>query len=241
MSRTTASLFRNALVLVFVVLAVGCISRDVPEGVKSLAKSDVDYVLDKHLHGTEDLLLALMKELYRLNPEHLAKTPNATVASRTAMLLPNRSYDELRFDEINGHRGSNAIRIALHPRYTGDRVFALMVGLVSQMRVAYNDQLEFFMFDRIQSENLSTFSTNLEVVGLTLKRKRGTDGKLLLRYESDPDPNVRTLQPPNALQILERMVGQLHVLMSIEADKKRRATGSATRTATMLLLPLPVP
>ncbi len=222
-------------------LATACGAQNVPAGIKGFAKSDVDYLLDKHLHNTEDNLLLLMEELYRLNPEQLAKTPDATVAKRTALLLPNRSYDELRFDEINGHRGRGAIRLAFHPRFKGDRVFTLMIGLVSQMRIAYNDQLEFFMFDQVHAKNLSVFRTNLEVVGLSLQRQTGKDGAPLLRFKPQrTTADAKQLQPPGVLQILERTVGQLQVLIDI-GDDERRTTAGATRTATMLLLPLPIP
>ena len=233
---------RSFLILALTaLLTTACVPQNVPSGIKGFAKSDVDYLLDKHLNSTENHLLLLMEELYRLNPEQLAKVPEATVASRTAALLPNRSYDELSFDELNGHRGHNAIRLAFHPRFKGDRVFTLMVGLVSQMRIAYNDQLEFFMFDQVHTENLSVFRTNLEIVGLTLQRKTGADGKPLLRFELQHDgATSNELQPPSALQILERTVGQLQVLVDIGNDRERSATGT-TRTATLLLLPLTIP
>ena len=153
--------FGIGLTLVLALALTGCkneffSTKDIPEEVKGIAKTSVDYALDAHLNATTDGLQALMLELYRLNPEELTKMPDATVEERAALLLPDRLYDELRFGELNSHRGVEAMQLAFEPRFIGDRVFALMVGIVSQMRIAYNDKLEFFALNRLDSQTLRT-------------------------------------------------------------------------------------
>ena len=117
--------FGIGLTLVLALALTGCkndffSTKDIPEGVKGIAKTSVDYALDAHLNATTDGLQALMLELYRLNPEELTKMPDAVVEERAALLLPDRLYDELRFGELNSHRGVEAmqpgIRAALHWR-----------------------------------------------------------------------------------------------------------------------------
>ena len=182
-----------------------------------------------------------MRELYRLNPGELAKVPDATADGRVALLLPNRIYKELRFEELNNYRGVEAIQLAFEPRLIGDRVFALMVGLVSQMRIAYNDRMEFFAPNRLDSENIRNFSTNLEIVRQSLTRRTTTDGLPLLRYEDSEMPMQESGLPyPTVEQILDQMIGHQRVLATTADSWRNRAHQAAVRAmGAIILLPIP--
>lgn len=238
---------RIGLTLALTLALVGCkndlfSTQDIPEEVKGIAKSSVDYALDAHLNATTEGLEALMRELYRLNPEELAKSPDTTVDERIALVLPDRVYDELRFGELNSHRGTEAMQLAFEPRFIGDRVFALMVGIASQMRIAYNDKLEFFAFNRLDSENLENFANNLEIVRVSLKRRTATDGTPLLHHEGEMLTQESGLPSPTAEQTLDRIVGHQRVLMSIADGWRDRAHQTAVRTmGAIIMLPIPVP
>ena len=236
---------RIGLALALTLALTGCkndffTAKDLPEGVKGMAKTSVDYALDAHLDATTEGLEALMRELYRLNPEELAKIPGATVDERVALLLPDRTYDELRFGELNSHRGTEAMQLAFEPRFIGDRVFALMVGIISQMRVAYNDKLEFFALNRLDSGNLENFSNNLEIVRVSLKRRTGPDGMPLLHHEGEVLLRESGLPQPTAEQILDQLVGHQRVLVTITSGWRDRAHQTAVRTMGAIIM-LPVP
>ncbi len=235
---------RAGLTLMLALAATGCLQdfierEDIPKNVRGLAKTDLDHALDAHLAAAAQGLQDLLRELYALNPEQLAKMPDATVESRTALLLPDRKYDDLRFGELNSHRSTAAMQLAFEPRFIGDRVFALMVGIVSQMRVAYGDRMEFFAFDRLDAENLRRFNTNLQTVRLSLERLTDQTGAPLLRYAT-LRTNEFELQSPSIMQILERIVGQQQVLADFASQWQSRAETTAIRTfSTIVLLPMP--
>ena len=236
---------RVALALTLTLALIGCkngffTAKDIPEEVKGIAKTSVDYALDAHLNATTDGLEALMRELYRLNPEELAKMPDATVDERVALLLPDRTYDELRFGELNSHRGTEAMQLAFEPRFIGDRVFALMVGIISQMRIAYNDKLEFFALNRLDSENLDNFANNLEIVRVSLKRRTSAEGIPLLRHEGEVMLQESGLPQPTPEQILDQLVGHQRVLVAITDGWRDRAHQAAVRTMGAIIM-LPVP
>ena len=236
---------RLGLAAALALALAGCIedfftTRDIPEEVKGIAKTSVDYALDAHLNATTEGLEALMRELYRLNPDELAKMPGATVDERVALVLPDRPYDELRFGELNSHRGTEAMQLAFEPRFIGDRVFALMVGVISQMRIAYNDKLEFFAMNRLDSENLENFADNLEIVRVSLKRRTGSDGMPLLRHEGEVMLQESGLPEPTAEQILDQLVGHQRVLVAITGGWRDRAHQAAVKTmGAIIMLPIP--
>ena len=244
MNRTSAAV-RTGLALTLALAATGCLQdiierEDIPENVRGLAKTDLDHALDAHLAATTASLQDLMRELYALNPEHLAKMPDATVEGRTALLLPDRQYDDLRFGELNSHQSTAAMQLAFEPRFIGDRVFALMVGLVSQMRIAYGDRLEFFAFDRLDAENLRRFNTNLQTVRLSLEHLTDKSGAPLLRHATLRSSDASEVQSPSVTQILERIVGQQQVLADFAGQWKSRAETKAMRTfGAIVLLPTP--
>ncbi len=230
---------RIGLALTLALAVVGC-TKDLPEGVKSVAKTSVDYALDAHLNATTEGLEDLMRELYRLNPGELEKVPGATVDERVALVLPDRTYDELRFGELNSHRGTEAMQLAFEPRFIGDRVFALMVGIISQMRIAYNDKLEFFALNRLDPGNLENFAGNLEIVRVSLARRTGPDGAPLLQYRGDVPILETGLPQPTAEQSLDRLIGHQRVLVSIASGWRDRAQQAAVRTmGAVIMLPIP--
>lgn len=236
---------RLGLTLTLALALVGCqndffTAQDIPEEVKGIAKTSVDYALDAHLNATTEGLEALMRELYRLNPGELAKTPGATVDERVAVVLPDRTYDELRFGELDSHRGTEAMQLAFEPRFIGDRVFALMVGIISQMRVAYNDRLEFFALNRLDAGNLENFANNLEIVRLSLARRTAPDGMPLLHHEGEMQLQESGLPEPTVEQILNQLVGHQRVLVTIAEGWRDRAQQVTARTmGAIIMLPIP--
>ena len=225
-------------------LLAGCLGdflgeRDMlPEQVKDLAKSDLDFALDAHLAETRESLARLMRLLYRLNPEQLARRPDAAVEERVALLLPTRKYAEMQFGELGGKRDNDALLLAFEPAFPGDRVFALMVGLASQMRVAYGDQDEFFAPDRLDAANLRNFAANLEIVRRILPERAGVDGAPLLRYRSEAAGNGA--EPADARPVLDQAAGHQRVLARVIDGWQARAERRAVQTmGAVILLPIP--
>lgn len=241
-ARPTAA--RAALPAAAALLLAGCLGdflgeRDMlPAEVKDLAKSDLDFALDAHLAETRMGLERLMRLLYRLNPEQLARRPGAAAEERVALLLPARRYAEMQFGELGGKRDNDALLLAFEPAFPGDRVFALMTGLVSQMRVAYGDQDEFFAPDRLDAGNLRNFAANLEIVRRILPERAGIDGTPLLRYEDAAGGGGA--EPADARALLDQAAGHQRVLARIIDGWQARAERRAVQTmGAVILLPVP--
>ena len=235
---------RAALPAAAALLLAGCLGdflgeRDLlPEPVKDLAKSDLDFALDAHLAETRESLARLMRLLYRLNPEQLARRPGAAAEERVALLLPARRYAEMQFGELGGKRDNDALLLAFEPAFPGDRVFALMVGLASQMRVAYGDQDEFFAPDRLDAANLRNFAANLKIVRRILPERAGTGGEPLLRHRGAATDGGG--EAADARSILDQAAGHQRVLARIVDGWQARAERRAVQTmGAVILLPVP--
>ncbi|RRJ82383.1 hypothetical protein [Aestuariirhabdus litorea] len=184
-----------------ILLLAGCTAeqRFRPE---NLAKSDLDFIADSQLAQIDQHLQRLMQKLYRRNPRELAKTPQATIASRTQLLfdLP----PPLIFDELGGRQSIDAMLLALDPGFRGDRVFALMVGLTGMLLQAYDNKSEFFLLDRLDEQKLYNSARNIEVLAWRLRTRVDVTGApLILTNSLDP-------QMPNLS--FERLFGQLIAL-----------------------------
>jgi len=140
--------------LIITLLLGACSGYDV----KNLAKSDIDLVSDEFITETRSAVRELVVKLYKRNPAQLRKNPGMTVEGRLAQLRVHRH--QLNFPELGGKQGIEAMLMAFDPDFSGDRVFALSVGLGSMLRIAYAYNDEMFIFDRLDSKVLVTSARN---------------------------------------------------------------------------------
>ena len=120
--------------------------------IKNLAKSDVDLVADEFIDESRRLVRELTVKLYKRNPQELRKTPGMTIEGRLQQLRSTR--EELRFEELSYRQEVDALELVFNPHFSGDRVFALVVGLGGMLRNAYGYNPEFFIFDSLDGDKL---------------------------------------------------------------------------------------
>ncbi len=202
---------------------------------KNLAKSDTNLVADAHLRQIRAQEEELLIKLYKRNPRELAKSPGQTIDSRMAALRPGRL---LRFDELDYAQKTDAMLLAFDDAYKGDRVFALMAGLVGMIRASYGDRDEFFMLQQLDEQALYNSARNIEILSWRLRHRQGPDGKVyLLTSGADNDGGELNLS-------FERVFGKMIVLQdmmaTIAADRNNRTINLiAHGVASMVFLPVP--
>jgi len=177
------------LTLIGIALAVlltvtGCRNPIDTTALNSLAKSDVDKMADTSLQEMNRLMEDLLAKLYKRNPGELDKLSGMSIGQRHDQIFD--SHDRLIFNELKHRQGTDALNLAFNPDYRGDRVFALMVGLVGMVRSAYNWQAEQFMFDSLDQQKLFNCARNIEVLAWRLSNQRDAHGRLLLLSNSQP-------------------------------------------------------
>ena len=155
-----------------------CRSAIDTSSLNSLAKTDIDMVADTSQREMNRLMEDLLEKLYRRNPHELDKQSGMSIGQRQNQIFdtPGR----LIFKELDKQQGTAALNLAFDRNYQGDRVFALMTGLVGMVRSAYNWQDEQFMFDSLNEQELFNCARNIEVLAWRLSNTRDTSGELLL-------------------------------------------------------------
>jgi hypothetical protein len=223
-------MLRLLLTVVVSLLLTACAGYDI----KNVAKSDVDLVADEFIQETRRLVRELTIKLYGRNPGELRKNPGFTVESRLAQLAS--SPRELKFSELGGREGIDALELVFDGAYRGDRVFALVVGLGGMLRQAYGYNPEMFIFDQLNDEALLTSAANVEVLVWRLKNNRRPDG----------EPYLITSEYQGVVDNLsfERLFGKLIILQEMMAriagDADDRAVTKALHTASSVFIPLPI-
>jgi len=177
------ALFIFALLSAMVVLPA-CRSMIDTSSLNSLAKTDIDMIADTSQNEMNRLMLELLEKLYKRNPHELDKVSGMSIGQRQNQIFdtPGR----LVFKELNKQQGTAALNLAFNPDYQGDRVFALMTGLVGMVRSSYNWLDEQFMFDSLNEQELFNCARNIEVLAWRLSNTRDAYGKLLLLSNSQP-------------------------------------------------------
>ena len=194
------------LVLILAFLLTGCSGSKV----KNIAKSDIDIAADTIVRSLDDYIRRLTLELYRNNPGQLAKASGIGLEQRLNQIV---EYPvEVAYNEISNKQQIKAIELALEYSYDGDRVFALMIGISSMIRLSYNNQREFFLFDTIDPQKLYDSSYNLQL----LKQKLIDFPPSLLRID------INYGEVNNAYVLIEKISTTQDLMSRIISDKSSR-------------------
>ena len=202
--------------------------------IKNLAKSDVDLVADEFIDESRRLVRELTVKLYKRNPQELRKTPGMTIEGRLQQLRNTR--EELRFEELAYRQEVDALELVFNPHFSGDRVFALVVGLGGMLRNAYGYNPEFFIFDSLDGDKLLASAHNVDVLVWRLKNSRQDNG----------DPFLITSEYRGVVDNLsfERLFGKLMVLQEMMAriagDATDRQVNTVVHAASRVFIPLPI-
>jgi hypothetical protein len=227
------------LVILLVLMLAGCATKMGKDGrtessvdVKYLAKSEVDRVADTTRTEVMDGLMLIADKLYKRNPKEWKK---AGMASREAALerLRNRFYRNL--PELGGLREGQAASLAFTETYTGDRVAALMLGLLTMADAAFEHRAEFFLLDTLNEQKLFNCARNMEVAVWKLGNDRNAAGELYL-LSNELDPANRNLSFEREFG---RLMGLLDLMAKIVADRNGRGISRLTQAvATTIFLPV---
>jgi hypothetical protein len=207
--------------------------REKDFNIKSLAKSDIDGVIDIHVREVRRLLRELMIKLYKRNPRELKRFKGMTVQENIIRVF-DLEHD-WNFPELDKKKGVDAIRLTFDENYSGDRVFSLIVGLTSMVMAAYEYKTDFYLLDTIEEQKLYNSARNIEITLWKLSHDVDTNGELFLYT------NSLSGEPVNLSY--ERLFGKLIAtqdnLAIIIADQNNRVIKNVIqKMATAVFLPI---
>ncbi|MDE2439932.1 MAG: hypothetical protein KGP14_02815 [Betaproteobacteria bacterium] len=230
---------RGPAVLLALILAAACSTKlgkdgrtDTTVDAKYLAKTEVDRIADTNRSEVVEGLLLIADKLYRRNPKEWKK---AGQPSREAALERLRTRLYQRWPEMNGLREGLAASLAFNEAYTGDRVAALVFGLLTMVDAAFEHKEEFYILDSLNEMKLYNSARNMDVAVWKLGHDRNAAGELFL-LSNELDPANRNLSFEREFG---RIMGLLDFMAKIVADRNGRGLSRLTHSVVSTIF-LPV-
>ena len=230
---------RGLAILLLALPLTACVTKmdkagrtDSAVDIKYLAKSEVDRIADTNRAEVMGGLMLIADKLYRRNPKEWKK---AGVASREAALerLKMRHYRSL--PELGGLREGQAAALAFSENYGGDRVAALMLGLLTMADAAFEHKEEFYILDGLNEQKLFNCARNMEVAVWKLGNDRNAAGELFL-LSNELDPANRNLSFEREFG---RQMGLLDFMAKVVADRNGRTFSRLSQSvASAIFLPV---
>ena len=200
--------------------------------IKELAKSDIDNVVETHQQEVIASLKTLTLKLYRRNPQEWRKSGFASAEQAVEVLYQPLSHWHL----AQKPDWQTSILNAWREDFAGDRVQALMQGLLLMNMAAYNHRTEFFYLSKLDAQKLYNSARNLEAVVWKLSNARRTNGEFFLLTNAIDIHGAANLTFEREFG---KLIGIQDTLAKIIEDKTNRAIRfGVVNVATMLFLPI---
>lgn len=224
-------------VLLLAVLATACATKMGRDGqresvvdAKYLMKTEIDRVADTDRAEVVAGLMLIADKLYRRNPREWKKSD---AASREAALA--RLQQRVPPAELQGAREGQAAIEAFREDFAGDRVAALMFGLLTMADAAFEHKEEFFILDGLNEQKLANCARNMEIAVWKLGSARNGAGEPFL-LSNELDAVNRNLSFEREFG---RIIGLLDFMARIVADRNGRSLSRFTQSvATAVFLPV---
>jgi len=200
---------------------------------QSLAKGDIDNVLDIYVHEVRKLLRELMIKLYKRNPKQLKKSPFNDIDKNVSRVFDK--HHDWSFKQLDYKESVDAIKMTFDDDYHGDRVFSFIVGLSSMLMASYSDITDFYMLDDVDGQALYNSARNIEIAVWKLSNNKDEQGELFLYSNSLPNEEVYLSY--------ERLFGKLianqdTIAIIMESKNKRLIKKVFQNMATAVFLPI---
>ncbi len=199
---------------------------------KYLFKSEVDRIADTNRAEVVDGLLLIADKLYRRNPKEWKKSG---ALSREAAVDRLRQRQHRNWPEFAGLREGAVAAQAFAEGYGGDRVTALMFGLLGMVDAAFEHKDEFYILDSLNEMKLYNSARNMDVAVWKLGHDRSAAGELFL-LSNELDPANRNLSYEREFG---RVMGLLDFMAKIVADRNGRTFSRLSQSvASVVFLPV---
>jgi len=206
---------------------------DTEFSVQSLAKGDIDNVLDIYVHEIRLLLRELMVKLYKRNPKQLKKSPFHDIENNVSRVFDK--YHDWSFKQLDYKEGVDAIKMTFDDAYHGDRVFSFIVGLSSMLMASYGDKTDFYMLDKVDGQALYNSARNIEIAVWKLSNNRDEQGELFLYSNSLPNEETYLSYE----RLFGKLIANQDTIAIVMQSKNKRLIKKVFQTmATAVFLPI---
>ncbi len=201
---------------------------------RNLAKSDVDEVIEIHQQAALASLRTLTLKLYRRNPGEWRKSGQPSADAATDALfrpLPHWPLSPLRHVDWQ-----TCLRDAWREDYPGDRVKALMEGLLVMHMAAFDHRTEFYLLTDVDAQKLYNAARNTEAVAWKLGTAKDARGGPLLLSNGVDENGVANLSFEREFG---KLIGSQDTLARIVENKSNREIRfGVVNLASLAFLPI---
>jgi hypothetical protein len=202
--------------------------------VRDLAKSDIDSAVEIHQQEILAILQNLTVKLYRRNPAEWRKSGHGSAEDATAALF--RPLNHWHLSSWQNLPWQSALLDPWRDDFGGDRVKALMQGLLVMQMAAFDHQTEFYLISELDAQKLYNAARNTEAVVWKLSNARNARGEPVLlsnSMEAGAIPNLSFERE------FGKLIGIQDTLAKVVEDKTNRAIRfGVVNVATMIFLPI---
>ncbi len=198
---------------------------------RHLIKTDINRISEANQQRIFNSIRSLTEKLYRRNPQEWRKSSSSLDEAMARIFDEKHQW---RFEAIGNRRDTDAILVALHPEYRGDRVMAFAVGLASMVQTAFGDREEFYLLDDLNAQFLYNAARNVEIAAWKLSSARDVEGRLLLLSNEMGEVNNLSFE-----REFGKIIGLLDVMSDmIEEETQRFVVRVVQNLTTAVFLPV---
>ncbi|MFP5408323.1 MAG: hypothetical protein ACLGGY_03490 [Gammaproteobacteria bacterium] len=201
---------------------------------KELAKGDVDTVIEIHQQEVIAILRTLTLKLYRRNPNEWRKSGFASANEAAAALF--KPLDHWHLAPQKNLPWETVLLEPWRADFSGDRVQALMNGLLVMHMAAFDHKTEFYLLTEVDAQKLYNAARNTEAVVWKLASARNEAGEPVLLSNGVDGNGVPNLSFEREFG---KLIGIQDTLAKIIEDKSNRAIRfGVVNVASMVFLPI---
>ena len=200
--------------------------------VNQFAKTDFDRMADLEIRENMESLKILALKFYKRNPSQLKKSTQDNAEKMVNWIFHGDHNNE--FEQLQNKKDIECLNLVFDESFNGDRVLALMIGLKTMLLESHGNKMDFYLFDKLDPQNIYNVARNIEVVVWKLSTKKMENGEPFL-ISNSISGNEQNLS-------FEREFGKIigrsdYFAYTLSEKTERTITRAVQSVSTRLFLP----
>ncbi|MDA9913726.1 hypothetical protein N9D56_02295 [Methylophilaceae bacterium] len=146
--------------------------------VNQFAKTDFDRMADLEIRENMESLKILALKFYKRNPSQLKKSTQDNAEKMVNWIFHGDHNNE--FEQLQNKKDVECLNLVFDESFNGDRVLALVIGLKTMLLESHGNKTDFYLFDKLDPQNIYNVARNIEVVVWKLSTKKMENGEPFL-------------------------------------------------------------
>ena len=200
--------------------------------VNQFAKTDFDRMADLEIRENMESLKILALKFYKRNPSQLKKSTQDNAEKMVNWIFHGDHNNE--FEQLQNKKDIECLNLVFDESFNGDRVLALVIGLKTMLLESHGNKTDFYLFDKLDPQNIYNVARNIEVVVWKLSTKKMENGEPFL-ISNSISGNEQNLS-------FEREFGKIigrsdYFAYTLSEKTERTITRAVQSVSTRLFLP----